>query len=80
MQLNTKPKGRTNRVGVIEATDGRLLKYRAIWRENGKQCSMGFENYEDAVAFRSSIEKEMIKDYLEEIDKEENNERRSKSY
>ena len=65
MQLKIKPKGSTNVVGVIEATDGRRLKYRAIWRENGKQCSKGFETLEEAIKFRKSIEKEMINDYLE---------------
>lgn len=70
MQLKTKCKGSTNRVGVIEATDGRRLKYRAIWKENGKQCSKGFENFEDAKKFRSLIEIKLMdeyKDFLEEI-------------
>ena len=63
MQLKTKPKGSTNRVGVIEASDGRRLKYRAIWRDNGKQCSKGFETLEEASKFRNYIEIEMIKEY-----------------
>ena len=70
MQLKTSPKGQTNRVGVIIANDNRRLKYRTIWREDGKQRSQGFENYEDAVKFREHIEREMIQDYLKILDKE----------
>lgn len=70
MQLKTKPKGHTNRVGVIEATDNRRLKYRAIWREEGKQCSKGFENYEEAVRFRNEIEKQMIEEYKKYLNNE----------
>ena len=67
MQLNVKAKGSNNRSGVIVANDNRRLKYRTIWRENGKQCSKGFENYDDAVRYREFIEKEMINNYLKEI-------------
>ena len=63
MQLKTKPKGSINRVGVIEAPDNRRLKYRAIWRENGKQRSKGFETLDEAIKFRASIEIELIDDY-----------------
>ena len=63
MQLKTKSKGSTNRVGVIEATDGRRLKYRTIWRENGKQCSKGFETLEEAINFRIFVEKELMEEY-----------------
>ena len=70
MQLKTKCKGSTSRVGVIKATDNRRLKYRAIWRENGKQCSKGFEDFEEAVKFRNSIENKMIDEYKEYLEKE----------
>ena len=70
MQLKTKCKGSTNRVGVIEAKDGRTLKYRAIWRENGKQCSKGFDNFEEAVKFRNYIETELINEYKEFLNDE----------
>ena len=70
MQLKTKCKGSTSRVGVIEATDNRRLKYRAIWRENGKQCSKGFEDFEEAVKFRNYIENKMIDEYKEYLEKE----------
>lgn len=68
MQLNTKPKGSTNRVGVIEAQDNRRLKYRAIWRENGKQCSKGFETFEEATNFRNYIENKKINEYKTYLD------------
>ena len=74
MQLKTKPKGSTDRVGVIESHDNRKLKYRTIWRENGKQCSKGFENYDEAVKFREEIEKELIDDYLNDLIKIKPNE------
>lgn len=63
MHLKTKSKGSTGRVGVIEATDNRPKKYRAIWRENGKQRSKGFYTLEEAVAFRNIIENELIDEY-----------------
>ena len=70
MQLKTKCKGSTSRVGVIETTDNRRLKYRAIWRENGKQCSKGFEEFAEAVKFRNSIENKMIDEYKAYLEKE----------
>lgn len=72
MQLKTKPKGSVNRTGVIEATDGRRLKYRTIWRENGKQCSKGFETLEEAIDFRRYIENEMINEYKKYLEEENN--------
>lgn len=68
MQLKTKSKGSLNCVGVIKSNDKRAKKYRAIWRENGKQKSKGFENYEDAVKFRKYIEIELINDYIQELE------------
>ena len=68
MQLKTKSKGSLNCVGVIKANDKRAKKYRAIWRENGKQKSKGFENYEDAVKFRKYIELELINNYVQELE------------
>lgn len=68
MQLKTKSKGSLNCVGVIKANDKRAKKYRAIWRENGKQKSKGFENYEDAVKFRKYIEIELMNDYMQEVE------------
>lgn len=72
MQLKLKPKGSVNKVGVIKATDGRRLKYRAIWRKNGKQCSKGFETLKEAVDFRNYIEKEMIEEYKKYLESEVN--------
>lgn len=81
MQLKIKPKGSTNRVGVIKATDGRRLKYRTIWRDDGKQCSKGFEKFEDAVNFRISIEKKLIEEYMKGLEsKEGKNNAKNKRY
>ena len=73
MQLKTKPKGCINRVGVVKAPDKRRLKYRAIWRENGKQRTKGFATVEEAIAFRNSIEKKLINDYKNYLDREVDN-------
>ena len=70
MQLQTKPKGSTNRAGVIESRDNRRLKYRTIWRENKKQCSKGFETYEEAVLFRNYIENTLIDEYKQQLKNE----------
>ena len=71
MQLKVKSKSSTNCVGVIKANDKRTKKYRAIWKENGKQKSKGFEIYEDAVKYRKSIEIKLMNEYIKELIKEE---------
>lgn len=54
-------RNKVNAIGYVVSKDGRRLKFRVIWKEQGKQISKGFETEAEALEFRKKIEKEVYK-------------------
>lgn len=52
-------KNKHNVKGIFVCKDNRKKKYRVMWKENKKQKSKGFENYNEALEYRKNVEEKI---------------------